>query len=133
MIKSSVSQIKDLRGYNSAPQLEQYERKKLLIELESYIKTSDWYTVGIMASSIQKAVSSLREVESYFKWEGMQIVEKPREEDGPVFLKANQSTGNIYIRIEYGLGEGIILSCQHNDMNLSAETLGPFPLDFFNT
>ena len=60
----------------------------------------------------------------------MKIAEKPIE-DGPVFLKANQKTGDIYVRIEYGLGEGILLSCQHNEEGRDADTIGPFPLDFF--
>ncbi|MFL0732696.1 MAG: DUF1824 family protein [Prochlorococcus sp.] len=35
------------------------------------------------------------------------------------------------MRIEYGLGEGVLISCQHNNEEKEADTLGPFPLDFF--
>ena len=51
--------------------------------------------------------------------------------DGSVFLKANQKTGNVYIRSENGLGEGILLTCQYEDNAGEFSTFGPFPLDFF--
>ena len=50
---------------------------------------------------------------------------------GPIFLKANQRTGEIHARIEYGLGEGILITCHDNDNSFIARTYGPFPLDFF--
>ena len=34
--------------------------------------------------------------------------------DGSVFLKGNQKTGNVLIRSENGLGEGILLTCQYD-------------------
>ena len=40
---------------------------------------------------------------------------------GPIFLKANQKTGEIHARIEHGLGEGILISC-HNDDNSLTKT-----------
>ena len=52
--------------------------------------------------------------------------------DGSVFLKGNQKTGNVYIRSEKGLGEGILLTCQYKEETLDSSTYGPFPLDFFN-
>ena len=58
------------------------------------------------------------------------IKENPNK-DGPVFLKANQKTGDIHIRIEYGLGEGILLSCQQEEEKKNTSTFGPFPLNFF--
>ena len=92
---------------------------------------ADWFTIGIMAFSSHEAISRLRGMESLYHWSPMKIKENPKEE-GPVFLKANQKTQDIYIRIESGLGEGILLSCQHNDQNKEADTFGPFPLDFFS-
>ena len=83
-----------------------------------------------MASSSKLSLFILRELENYFNWTAMKVAEKP-DEDGPVFLKANQKTGDIYIRIEHGLGEGILLSCQHNEASQNSNTFGPFPLDFF--
>ena len=53
------------------------------------------------------------------------------EEEGPVFLKANQQGGLIRIRIEHGLGEGILISGHGNDENTPSTTWGPLPLDFF--
>ena len=49
-----------------------------------------------------------------------------------VFMKGNQKTGDVYIRSEYGLGEGILLTCQYNDLNRNSITYGPFPLSFFS-
>ena len=50
---------------------------------------------------------------------------------GQVFLKGNQKTGNVFIRSEDGLGEGILLTCQYEDQMIGSNTYGPFPLDFF--
>ena len=51
--------------------------------------------------------------------------------DGSVFLKGNQKTGNVFIRSENGLGEGILLTCQYEKDSAESFTYGPFPLDFF--
>ena len=51
--------------------------------------------------------------------------------DGSVFLKGNQKTGNVYIRSENGLGEGILISCQSDEGAKESSTFGPLPLDFF--
>ena len=69
-------------------------------------------------------------MEDMFSWQEMKVVNKPSEE-APVFLKANQQTGDVYIRVEHGLGEGILIGCQHDNSQKIAETLGPFPLNFF--
>ena len=50
---------------------------------------------------------------------------------GSVFLKGNQKTGNVFVRSENGLGEGILITCQHDDVEES-NTFGPLPLDFFH-
>ena len=34
--------------------------------------------------------------------------------NGGVFLKANQKTGNVFVRSENGLGEGILITCQYD-------------------
>ena len=83
-----------------------------------------------MASSAELAIYILREMESQFNWSPMSVVEQITEE-GPVFLKANQRTGDIHIRIEHGLGEGILISCQQDQNSEKALTLGPLPIDFF--
>ena len=52
--------------------------------------------------------------------------------DGSVFLKGNQKTGNVYMRSENGLGEGILLTCQYEKDSEESFTYGPLPLGFFN-
>ena len=52
--------------------------------------------------------------------------------NGPIFLKANQKTGTIQARVEFGLGEGILISCHYDDNRLDTRTIGPLPLDFFD-
>ncbi len=52
--------------------------------------------------------------------------------DGSVFLKGNQKTGNVLIRSESGLGEGILITCQYDKESKESNTYGPLPLDFFS-
>ena len=87
-------------------------------------------TIGIMASSAFEAVEALKSISKKY------ISIKFREldslhADGSVFLKGNQKTGNVFIRSENGLGEGILLTCQYEDDSTESFTYGPFPLDFF--
>ncbi len=131
MFNSEITTLKDLKKYRSAPELDSIQLKNILKELRSYMQDADWFTVGIMAPSSNEAIANLKEIESYFNWESMKMAQKPSE-DGPVFLKANQKTGDIYIRVEFGLGEGILLSSQHIQENKVSETYGPLPLGFFN-
>ena len=51
--------------------------------------------------------------------------------DGSVFLKGNQNTGNVFVRSESGLGEGILITCQYYEETGNSNTFGPLPLDFF--
>ena len=132
MSNYNIKSLKDLNGFRSAIVLEVQQSKKLLTELINHMQDADWFTVGIMAPSSELALFTLREMECRFDWKAMHIKEKPTD-DGPVFLKANQKTGDIYIRIEYGLGEGILLSCQHEEKDKESDTYGPFPLDFFES
>ena len=62
----------------------------------------------------------------------MSIVETA-DSPGPVFLKANQKSGEVRIRIEHGLGEGILISSQSSDTKKACFTWGPLPLDFFKS
>ena len=129
MTNTPIKSIKDLEILRSAPALEKSQADALFIELLSICKEAEWFTVGIMAPTAKEAVESLRHVEKRLKLPSFKSVQVPTE-TGPVFLKANQKSGEFHIRIEYGLGEGILLSCQHDD-TLPTQTLGPFPLDFF--
>ncbi len=128
---NEVNSLKDFNKLRTAPILDKYKYLKFLNELSSYMKTADWFTVGIMAPSSIIAINTLREMESNLKWKTMKLNNKLNE-TGPVFLKANQKSGDFYIRIEHGLGEGILLSCQYDSDSSDAETFGPFPLDFFS-
>ena len=130
MIDSEINSLNDLVNLRSAPTLDKDQSKILLKELSQYMDTADWFTVGIMAPSAKLAIIILKGMESRLGWPEMRIATKPFE-DGPVFLKANQKTGDIHVRIEHGLGEGILMSCQHNEEHKNVDTFGPFPLDFF--
>ncbi len=126
----TINSLKDLNLLRSAPVLNSKQIQILSYQLSTQMALADWFTIGIMAPSKVKAILTIREIEEFFKWEKMTIAFEP-EAEGPVFLKANQKTGDIYIRIEYGLGEGILVTCQNNEKDKSSETLGPFPLNFF--
>ena len=84
-----------------------------------------------MAPSMEKAITALRSLEQSQQWEPLQLVDSPKE-PGPVFLKANQKGGSIRIRIEHGLGEGILISGHGDDDTTPSPTWGPLPLDFFS-
>ncbi len=125
-----ICKLEDLDKLRSAPKLNKKQSTILLNELRNIVKKSDWITIGIMAPSLQKGLNAIRRLEEKFKYKAMKCITLPSSE-GPVFLKANQKTGEIHARIEYGLGEGILISCQNFDNSLSSKTIGPFPLDFF--
>ena len=131
MIESQIKDLRDLNYFKTAPILSSQQRNNLMNQLIECMKDSDWFTIGIMATSSELAISTIRTIESFFTWDSMNILKTPKE-DGPVFLKANQKNGDIYIRIEYGLGQGILLTCQHNDSGKDSLTLGPFPMNFFS-
>ena len=130
MLESQIQSLQNLSCFRTAPQLNSSQKEKLLKELLFYVQKADWFTVGIMAASKSIAIANLRQLESFFDWESMNIVSEPIK-DGPVFLKANQKTTDVYIRIENGLGEGILISCQGDPKKDNTETFGPFPLNIF--
>ena len=123
--------LKDLAKLRSAPKLSIKQSKILFNELRSIINQSDWITIGVMSPSLAIAIKAIRRIEKKFDYKEMKCITLPSS-DGPIFLKANQKTGEIHARIEYGLGEGILISCQNNDNSLISKTLGPFPLNFFD-
>ena len=124
--------IGDLNSLRTAPILDEVDSEVILKELKIIMKSADWFTVGIMAPSFDNGINIIRTMEQRFKWQKMNIATVISKE-GPIFLKANQNSGEIHARIEYGLGEGIIISCHNNETSVMTETLGPFPLDFFNS
>ena len=128
---SAINDLKDLDQLRSAPKLNKKQSNLLLKQAEIIILKADWITIGVMSPSLEKGINSVRSIEEKFKYSEMKCINLPTS-DGPIFLKANQKTGEIHARIEYGLGEGILISSHHYDNSLFTRTIGPFPLDFFN-
>ena len=125
-----IKNLVDLSSLRSAPQLNRRQIKKLLEDLEANIFNADWITIGIMANSDLEAVGALQSISKKYSSITFSDLDSLRA-DGSVFLKGNQKTGNVYIRSENGLGEGILLTCQYDDDSGESSTFGPFPLDFF--
>ena len=126
-----INNLLDLISLRSAPQLSKDQIKILSEELESKIFAADWITLGIMASNDHEAIKALKSISkkySSIKFENLDSLHA----DGSVFLKGNQKTGNVFIRSEYGLGEGILITCQHDKEAEKSNTFGPLPLDFFH-
>ena len=127
-----INNLVDLNSLRSAPQLSKSQIKDLLQELDTKILNSDWITVGIMASCDNEAIKALQSISK--KYSSIQFRDLDSlHADGSVFLKGNQKTGNVLIRSENGLGEGILLTCQYEEDSYESSTFGPLPLDFFIT
>ena len=130
MGESSINCLSDLARLRDAPDLSQDTSARLHSELSDAMSRANWFTVGVMAPSSDEALEALRALERSLQWEAMTL-EETASETGPVFLKANQSSGAIRIRIEHGLGEGILISGHSNAPDQPGTTWGPLPLDFF--
>ena len=130
MTESAVHHLADLARLRSAPELLPHIKDQLRQELTQAMANARWFTIGVMAPSMDQALSALRSLEQSQQWEPMELVNSP-EEPGPVFLKANQKGGTIRIRIENGLGEGVLISGHGDDDTTPSTTWGPLPLDFF--
>ena len=125
-----INKLADLNSLRTAPHLSNNQEKKLLVELQTNIYNADWITIGIMAPSDAKAIEALKSISnkcSSIKFGNLDSLHA----DGCVFLKGNQKTGNVFIRSENGLGEGILLTCQYYENIQDSSTFGPLPLDFF--
>ena len=125
-----INKLVDLNNLRTAPQLSDSQEKKLSEELELNILNTDWITIGIMAPSDNRAVEALQSISKKYpsiKFGNLGTLHA----DGGVFLKANQKTGNVFVRSENGLGEGILITCQYDEDAKESNTFGPFPLDFF--
>ena len=109
MTQSPISALKDLARLRDAPELSLETCKRLRAELASAMASSIWFTVGVMAPSAKEALAALRALETSQGWDPMAVVDGT-DEDGPVFLKANQQGGSVRIRIEHGLGQGILIT-----------------------
>ena len=125
-----INKLVDLNNLRSTPELNNSQVKKLLGELEVNIFNADWITIGIMAPSDKRAIEALHSISkkySTIKFENFDNLHAV----GSVFLKANQKTGNVFVRSENGLGEGILIACQYEEQSEASNTFGPLPLDFF--
>tara|TARA_Y100001978_G_scaffold23175_1_gene19407 strand:+ start:718 stop:1107 length:390 start_codon:yes stop_codon:yes gene_type:complete len=125
-----INKLIDLNKYKTAPILNLNQSQKLSRELDNEIRKSDWITIGVMAKSDNEAKNALRmfvQKYTFMRFNNFEKLKAP----GNVFIKGNQKTGEVYIRSEYGLGEGILLTCQYNDPSRNSLTYGPFPLSFF--
>ena len=125
-----INSLFDLQSFRSAPQLSKRQMKRLFEELETNILDADWITIGIMAPTDVDAVAALRSISNKYpsiKFRDLNSIHA----NGNVFLKGNQKTGNVFIRSENGLGEGILLTCQYDEDSKVSNTFGPLPLDFF--
>ena len=126
-----INKLIDLNILRTAPLLSKSQIKKLLEELETNIFNADWITIGIMAPGDTKAIEALQSITK--KYSSIKFVNlNSLHADGSVFLKGNQKTGNVFIRSENGLGEGILLTCQYDHESKESSTIGPLPLDFFS-
>ena len=126
-----INDLHDLNNLRTAPQLSKRQTKKLSEELEEHIINAEWITIGIMATSDFDAISALKSISKKYssvRFSDLESLQAP----GHVFLKGNQKTGNVFIRSENGLGEGILISCQYDHETQESSTFGPLPLDFFN-
>ena len=125
-----INKLVDLNNLRTAPQLSDSQVKKLLEELEANIFDANWITIGIMAPTDNKAIEALQSISkkySSIKFGNLDSLHA----DGSVFLKGNQKTGNVFVRSENGLGEGILITCQYDEGAKESNTFGPLPLDFF--
>ena len=126
-----INKLVDLNSLRTAPKLSKFKVKKLLVELETNIFNADWITIGIMAPYDTKAIETLESISK--KYSSIQFGNLDSlHADGSVFLKANQKTGNVFVRSENGLGEGILITCQYDEDSEESNTFGPLPLNFFS-
>ena len=126
-----INELIDLNNFKTAPVLDLDQIQKLTMELETKIVNSDWLTIGVMAKSDSEAKIALKTIIQKYSFDNFINFENLKA-SGNVFMKGNQKTGEVYIRSEYGLGEGILLTCQYDEPSKDSMTYGPFPLKFFS-
>jgi len=125
-----INDLADLNSLRSAPSLGKLESLRILNQIDKKILNSDWITIGIMAKSDNSAKEALNSIIRKYNLKSFKSFDQINAK-GNVFLKANQKTGEVYIRSENGLGEGILLTCQYDDLLIYSQTYGPFPLNLF--
>ena len=125
-----INDLKDLNSLRSAPILNKTDSLRIINQINKKIIHCDWLTIGIMAKSDIEAKEALNSIIRRYDYKFFKNFNQISV-NGNVFLKANQRTGEVYIRSEIGLGEGILLTCQYNDLSTHSKTYGPFPLKLF--
>ena len=125
-----INKLVDLNNLRTAPLLSSSQIKKLLEELDTNILNAYWITIGIMAPCDTKAIEALKSISRKYTSIKFRDLDSLNA-DGSVFLKGNQKTGNVFVRSENGLGEGILITCQYEKDSSESFTFGPLPLDFF--
>ena len=125
-----INDLTDFNSLRSAPKLSEPESYNILNQIGNKILNSDWITIGIMANSDLEAKEALKSIIKKYNFNSFKNFENIKVL-GNVFLKANQKTGEVYIRSENGLGEGILLTCQYDNLSIASKTFGPFPLNMF--
>ena len=131
MGESSINCLSDLARLRDAPDLSQDISARLHSELRDAMSRANWFTVGVMAPSAEAALVAYRALEQRQGWEALEVVDTTTE-PGPVFLKANQKGGSIRIRIEHGLGQGLLITGHDDADGQRSTTWGPLPLNFFS-
>ena len=126
-----INKLVDFKVLKTAPQLSNSQVKKLSEELKENIINAEWITIGIMASSDNRAIEALQSISKKYSSITFRNLDVLHAE-GSVFLKGNQKTGNVFVRSEKGLGEGILITCQYDEDAKESNTFGPLPLDFFS-
>jgi Domain of unknown function (DUF1824) len=125
--------LDSLRGLRQAPLLDPDQRGSLRSELTERLAGCAWFTIGVMATDREAAVTCLRQLERSQGWPALE--EAPEQElgpgSGPVFLKGNQRNGLFRVRVENGVGEGLLITGHNPDNPAAEDTWGPLPLDLF--
>jgi hypothetical protein len=125
-------QLADLRCHRTAPPLTGLQRRQLQEELLQRVAACEWCTIGVMAPDSRAALAALRSFEQALGWASLAGPEQDEGIEGPVFLKGHQRSGQVVLREEAGLGQGVLLT-GHSAANPDLEdTWGPLPLDFFD-
>ncbi len=127
--------LESLRGLRTAPELNGADRLQLRQELDQALGHCQWFTVGVMATDVSKAVGALRSLEANLGWPRLEAASDSEAQaiaaGHSVFLKGNQRTGTYLLRQEDGLGEGLLITGHHPEDPSVEGTWGPLPLDFF--
>ena len=125
-----INDLRDLNSLRTAPILNKFETLRILNQIDTKILNSDWITIGIMANSDKDAKEALNSIIKRYSYKSFKSFDEINAL-GNVFLKANQKTGEVYVRSENGLGVGILLTCQYDNLSTQSQTYGPFPLNMF--